>query len=355
MTFRRFMQGTGVLLVIVAAISWLSGGFESKIQPGGPGGPVVQAASDVQTATVERLEAPAFEWTSGTVLSARRTTVASRILASIEEVRVAAGDDVAAGDVLVTLDARDPIARVAQASETVKAAEAQRDLAKSELDRANDLLKRGVGTRQRYDQALSNLQVAKAEVDRLRQSLGEAETALSYTKIRAPVAGRVIDRLAEPGDTVGPGQSLLRLYDPGALRIEAPVRESLAVRLKVGDRLRVEVPALGEVMNGPIDEIVPFAESGARTLLVKVRLPGNTKLFSGLYARVAIPAGKRLRLVVPAGAVTRIGQLEFVNVIEDIGAVRRMVTSAESLEDGRLNILSGLSDGERVVIGGSPQ
>ena len=355
MTIRRALQGAGILLVIVAAIGWLSGWFESKIPPEGRAAPASQAALaavDAETAVVERIVEPAFEWASGTVRSARRTTVAARILARIEEVRVTAGDDVAAGDLLLTLDARDLRARVAQVRESLKAAQAQRDLAKRELDRADELLKRGIGTRQRYDQALSALQVGEAEADRLRQSLSEAETALSYTQILAPVAGRVIDRLAEPGDTVAPGQPLLRLYDPAALRVEAPVRESLAVRLNVGDALRVEISALAETTNGPIDEIVPFAESGARTLLVKIRMPSDARLYAGLYARVAIPAGERARILVPAEAVTRIGQLEFVTVIEDTGAARRMVTSGERLDDGRLDILSGLRAGERVVGGG---
>jgi len=354
MTIRRAIQGVGILFVVVASIGWLSGWFESKIPPNGrvaSEGQTTPVAIDAKTAVVERILEPAFEWTSGTVRSARRTTVAARILARIEEVRVAAGDDVAAGDLLLTLDARDLRARVAQAREKVKAAQAQRDLAKRELDRADELLKRGVGTRQRYDQALSALRVSEAEADRQRQSLSEAETALSYTKIRAPVAGRVVDRLAEPGDTVAPGQPLLRLYDPTALRVEAPVRESLAVRLNVGDAMRIEVSALAETMNGPIDEIVPYAESGARTLLVKVRMPSDVRLYAGLYARVAIPAGEQARLLVPAEAVIRIGQLEFVTAIETTGAVQRMVTSGKRMDDGRLDILSGLRAGERVVVG----
>ena len=57
------------------------------------------------------------------------------------------------------------------------------------------------------------------------------------------MTGRVVDRLAEPGDTAVPGRPLLRIYDPTLLRVEAPVRESLAVRLRVGDPLRVDVPA----------------------------------------------------------------------------------------------------------------
>jgi RND family efflux transporter MFP subunit len=250
---------------------------------------------------------------------------------------------------LAVLDARDLVSRAQQMRETLKAAQAQRDLAKSELARVEELLKRNVTTRQRHDQVVSALRVAEAEVDRLRQSLAEAETALSYTEIRAPGAGRVIDRLAEPGDVAAPGQPLLRLYDPAALRVEAPVRESLAVNLTVGQTLRVEIPALQETVEGPIDEIVPFSDPGARTLLVKVAIPADPRLLAGMFARAAIPAGERERILVPATAVTRIGQLEFVTVVGEDGVARRLVTTGNSTGDGRIEVLSGLRAGERVV------
>ncbi|WP_158008323.1 efflux RND transporter periplasmic adaptor subunit [Methyloceanibacter methanicus] len=289
------------------------------------------------------------EWASGAVESARRTTVAARILARIEDVHVVAGDEVAKGDILVTLDARDLMARVQQAREALKAGEAQRDLARQELTRTEQLLERGVSTQQRFDQAVSNLRVAEAQVDRLKQDLNEAQTALSFTEILAPVAGRVVDRLAEPGDTATPGQSLLRLYDPLALRVEAPVRESLALNLKTGDVLRVEIPALQDTLSGQIDEIVPYAEPGARTLLVKVRLPSDTAALAGMFARIAVPAGERARLLVPADAVKGIGQLEFVTVASDGQIGQRMVTTGQLSDDGRREVLSGLKEGERVV------
>lgn len=348
MMFRRLAAGLVVLVAITLIVAWLSGWFEEKIPPGQAETTGAEIPADATT-VVERVVEPAVEWVSGTVQSVRQTTVAARILARIEDVRVAAGDEVARGDLLLTLDARDLEARVRQAREALKAGEAQRDLARQELARAEELLKRGVATRQRFDRAVSELRVAEAEVDRLRQSLDEAETALSYTEIRAPVAGRVIDRLAEPGDTTAPGQPLLRLYDPEALRVEAPVRESLAVDLAVGDMLRVEISALQDKVAGAIDEIVPYAEPGARTLLVRVRLPSDARLFAGMFARIAVPASERARLLVPPDAVTRIGQLEFVTLAEDGRLARRMVTTGERTVDGRLEILSGLKEGAQVM------
>jgi RND family efflux transporter MFP subunit len=337
--------------VITGAVIWLSGGLGDRVPAGKIEHPAEGRPPDGVATTVELRHEPAVEWATGSLASARHTAVASRILARIEALRVAAGDEVAEDDELVVLDARDLQARVEQVREALRGARAELDFARTEKGRTEELLKKGVTTRQRFDQAVSAFRVAEAAVDRLKRSLEEAMTALSYTVIRAPVAGRVVDRLAEPGDMASPGQPLLRIYDPRVLRVEVPVRESLAVRLAVGQGLGVEVSALGAVVDGVIDEIVPLAETGARTLLVKVRLPSDPGLFAGMFARVAVPAGRRSRLVLPAAAVERIGQLEFVTVLgRDEQPERRLVTSGEIDAAGGIEILSGLAEGERVLL-----
>jgi len=346
---KRILVAVAGLVVIGLAVAWLSGSFEERIAPGEA--PAAVAAKGATAGiTVRRIERDAAEWASGTIESARRTAVASRILARIETIQVRAGAQVSAGDELVVLDAREAGARARQAEEALRAARSQRDLAAKEKTRIEELVRRGAATRQRLDQAVSALRVAEAETERLEQALAEARTALSHTVIRAPVGGRVVDRLADPGDTAVPGQTLLRIYDPTALRVEVPVRETLAVRLSLGQTITVEIPALGETAKGAIDEIVPFAETGARTLLVKIRLPQDPRLFAGMYARAAFPAGRETVLAIPAELVQRIGQLEFVAVVGPDGAQeRRAVTTGQDLGAGLVEALSGLSEGETLV------
>jgi RND family efflux transporter MFP subunit len=292
---------------------------------------------------------PVFEWSSGAVASARHTIVASRVLATIVDVRVRSGADVSSGDVLVVLDARDLAAREQEARQAHSAARAQLGLAEREAERFAHLVAEGVATVQESDRAAAALRVARAEVERTQQRLAEAAVAKSHAEIRAPVTGRVVERLAEPGETATPGRPLLRIYDPSVLRVEAPVRETLAVNLRLGDVLPVEVESIGMRVDGAVDEIVPFAEAGARTLLIKVRLPADPRLYAGLFARVAIPAGERTRVVVPENAIVREGQLEQVWIADASGAAElRSVTTGERLPDGRIEVLSGLREGERV-------
>jgi RND family efflux transporter MFP subunit len=348
---RRLIEAAAGLAAGGGAIFWLSGGLHERVAPGVAEVPVQPAPAGARLVRVERSVDAVAEWASGTVASARETVVSAQILARIEEVRVSAGDAVAAGDAIVLLDAKEAEARAAEAREALAAARARLALAEAEMARVQPLFERGVVTRQRLDQATAELSAAKAGVDRLAQTVEAAETALSYTVIRAPVGGLVVDRLAEPGEMASPARPLLRIYDPAALRVEAPVRESLAVRLRVGQALPVEVPAAGAAFDGRIEEIVPFAEPGARTLLIKVGVPQDPRLYAGLFARIAIPAGARQRLSVPAEAVARVGQLDFVTVVDAQGRLaRRLVTLGEAGADGRSEVLSGLAEGETVLL-----
>ncbi len=313
--------------------------------------PEIARSGEVVAAVSER--GPVVEWASGAVASARQTTVASRVLATIVDVPVRAGSQVAVGDSLVVLDARDLAARAQEARQSLSAARAQLVLEQSETERIARLVSEGVATIQQSDQAAAALRVAQAEVLRTQQALEAAQVAQSHTLIRSPVAGRVVDRLAEPGETATPGRPLLRIYDPSVLRVEVPVRESLAVNLRLGQPLAVEVEALSLRTEGEVDEIVPFAEAGARTLLVKVRLAADPRLYAGLYSRVAIPAGERTRVLVPESAIVRQGQLEQVWLAGSAGAAElRMVTTGERFADGRVEVLSGLRAGEQVHAAG---
>jgi RND family efflux transporter MFP subunit len=349
---RRFLEAVGGTVLLLLALSWLSGGCEEQTPPGRVALPELETADAGERVRVEERVEEATEWASGEVASERHTVVSSRVLARIEEVRVAAGSRVEQGDVLFVLDARDLKSRVGEADEALRAAQARLELAQSESERVQALFEKGVASKRQLDQATSELRAAEASARGFDEAREQSRTAFSFAEIRAPVSGRVVDRLAEPGDTATPGTPLLRIYDPTLLRVEVPVRESLAVHLRVGQPLEVEIPALGESLQSVIGEIVPLAEPGARTLLVKVRLHKvDERLFAGLYARVAIPAGERKRLLVPSGAVQEIGQLSYVDVVTEAGGrERRLVTTGRKEPDDRIEILSGLQPAETVWV-----
>lgn len=341
---------TGIA-VVSAAVIWLSGGCGPRIAP--EDGPPIRTreSGGEQIVTVERVRGPSFERSSGTVASARHATVSSKILARVESIAVRAGSEVKEGDVLVRLDRRDLEARVRAARESVSGARSALEFARSERERVEELWASNVASLQQLEQARTQYDVARSAFERAQELLRDAEVAMSHAEIRSPVAGRVVDRLAEPGDTAAPGAPLLRIYDPGALRLDVPVRESLATRLSPGQEIRVRIEAIDRNFEGMIDEIVPYAEPGARTFLVKIRLPQDPRLFAGMFGRADIPAGDRQRLRVPTVSVQRIGQLEYADVVRDDAAIeRRWITTGPVADPGWVEVLSGLAPGERVVL-----
>jgi RND family efflux transporter MFP subunit len=348
---RSIAQAVVGSVVLFAAVAWLSGGCAERIAPEDVAPPDLARAQESALVSVVEEEAPAWEQASGTVLSARHTTVSSKLLARIEEVKVRAGDEIEAGAVVVRLDARDLAARARAAREQRTASKAALELAISERDRIQELYASKVASRQQVDRAEAAYLVATATLERSEQALADAEVGVSHAEIRAPVGGRVVDRLAEPGDTAAPGAPLLRIYDPGAMRLEAAVREGLAVNLVPGQSLRVYIEALDLSLDGEIDEIVGAAEPGARTFLVKIRLSHAPRLFSGMFGRVRITAGMSRRVVAPAASIERIGQLQYAMVANAEGSLsRRMVTTGPELATGDVEILSGLRAGERVLV-----
>lgn len=348
---RKGFEIAASLLVMTLLILWMAGVFGAKIGPGVVAAKMLSAPADAATAQVEEVTVPVIEEAAGTVQAERKTVVSAQLVAVIREVRVRAGDPVNAGDALVVLDSRELEAKVLEARRASEAAAAARSRTEADFRRVKDLRARNIVSQSEFDQAESGFRVADAELERARQALQGAEVGLSYATIKAPVAGRIVDRFADPGDTAMPGRPLLSLYDPTALRIEVPVRESLVGRLKLDQGIQVRLGPEQKTIDGTVDEIVPQAEAGSRTFLVKVGLPKRDGMYTGMFGRVLIPTGERKRLLVPEAAVERIGQLDFANVLDGQRNVsRRLITLGPPAPDGRVEVLSGLRAGETVLL-----
>ncbi|MCA9025368.1 MAG: efflux RND transporter periplasmic adaptor subunit [Planctomycetaceae bacterium] len=335
---------------LVLVIAWLAGAFEEKIEPGehdvsvrrmaeGPAGEVHEVFKEYE------------EEALGTLKAADRTAVSSRVMARIDEMLVSADDVVEAGQTLARLEKDDFRARLNQAQESLTAATAKQTEARTSFQRIERLRDNNAATQSQFDTAKAAIDVAEADVRRAQQAVIEAETMLSFTEISAPRAGRIVDRLAEPGDMALPGQPLLTLYDPGSLRLEVPVREALALKLEPGAEVVVHIDALDRDFTGKVAQRVPQAEAASRSFLVKVDLPAADGLFEGMFGRLKIPVGTRRHLCLPTAAIREIGQLQFVDVIRpDDTLERRFIKTGRQGIPGKIEVLSGVEAGERVML-----
>ena len=125
----------------------------------------------------------------------------------------------------------------------------------------------------------------------------------AYATVRAPLSGRVIDKKVNAGDTVSPGQMLVTMYDPSHMQMVACVRESLALRLKIGEQVPARLDTLGYDCHSTVSEIVPEAQAESRSFHVKVTVPCPPNVYSGMFGRILIPLEDEDLLIVPAAAV----------------------------------------------------
>jgi len=341
------------MVLLVAVIAWLAGVLVDKIQPG----PAVAADRVMAPADKDRwdivheVRKEYFEEAVGTLKAASRTEISARVLAVINKIYVSAGTPVQEGAKLIELDPRNLETQLSQAKAALAAADAAANQAEGDYQRALKMGARNLISQQEMDGATRKRDVTRAELDHARQAKTEAEVMLSYATITAPKAGMIVDRLAEEGDTARPGVPLLVLYDPASLRLEAPVMEDLAIKLKLGQTLMVHIDATDSDVRATVDEIVPKAEAASRSFLVKVKLPRSPKLKEGMYGRLLVPAGTRRHLCLATAAIDTIGQLEFVWVIRpDRSMERRFIKTGRLGMPGRVEVLSGLKAGERVLL-----
>jgi membrane fusion protein (multidrug efflux system) len=289
-------------------------------------------------ATVQALRQPETERLElvGTAASHLSVNLSARINAYVNDVQATAGDRVKAGQKLVVLDDR-------EIREQLTAAEAQMKQADTEFKRARQLFAANAFSEQALTAAEAEATSAKAQVDRIR-------VLLTYAQVTAPMAGVVTERRVEVGDLASAGQVLLVLYDPTRMRLEVPVPVRLLDRLPLGRTLEVQLDYPSRVVTGQVTEVVSEIDADSRTRKVKLLLQDDSgDVLPGAFGRIGVEDSVRDCVSLPARAVLRRGQLEMVEVVEGERAVQRLVRT-RTLDADRVEILSGLSGGETVVV-----
>ncbi len=291
---------------------------------------------------------------TATIQASRRVMPGSKILGRVDAVLVSEGQPVKAGQLLATLESRDLGAAVHQAEAAVSAAEAQLTNARAQHDRMQELHARGSATTKNLEDATAGFQMAQAGVEQARANLEAARVNLGYARVVSPLDGWLVSKQIEAGDMVAPGRPLFTVEDLDPVKVVAEVPETEVSGLNAGDPAVVEVTAADFRQTGSISRIVPAGDARTRTFRCEIVLPNpGGVLKSGMFARVAFERTartmERAALLVPASAIVRRGQLEGLYVIEGSHARLRWVRTGES-RDGEVEVLSGLSPGDRYVV-----
>ena len=327
--------------------------------------PSPETVRNIAVLAVQQANVPDLLEAVGTVRAAQTSDAASQMMGNIVEIRVHEGDHVQRGQVLAVIDDSQPRAAVDRAiaaelaaQQQLAGADSDLALAESTLQRYQTLFEKKSVSPQEFDEvkarqqaALAHRDIAKAGQAQAQAALSQARTSLDYTRIRAPFDGVVTEKKADSGTLASPGMPIFTVEDVRRYRLEATVNENDLRYVRTGQQVAVVIDALDNAgLKGKVVQIVPAADAASRTFLVKIDLPTDTRLRSGLFGRAQFSRGERQALLIPRSAVVERGQLQGIYVLDQnkIASLRYITLGKPS--NAEVEVLAGLQDGERVVI-----
>ncbi|MFQ5515595.1 MAG: efflux RND transporter periplasmic adaptor subunit [Myxococcota bacterium] len=260
------------------------------------------------------------------------------VVASIEFVE---GQAVRHGDVLVRLRDEEQLA-------ILREAEAKNELARDAYERTRKLARQNVSAAAELDRARAEFAVSRAAVELAR-------LALDRTKVRAPFDGVVDERLVDPGDRVTDDTALVQIDAIDRLQLAFAIPELGVSVARVGLRVTLRVASLpGEEFAGEVFFVAPTLDTRSRQLRIKAWVPNpERRLRPGLFANLRIRIGERTdALVVPESAIAYDVTGPYVWRVADGDVAERVAVTLGTRDGGRVEIVSGLKAGDRIVAAG---
>jgi len=347
--------------------------------------PDIASSEDFQTATVSLQQQGHTITVGGTVVPYKEVTLAAQIPGEIDFVAGAEGDNFTAEAVLVAVDDENLQAKRRAATAAIYSAEAA--LRNSQVQYSRELVSPrvnslttmpGMGMPSMFDQFFtrnfgnmtgrndsgferhadlysqaSSVNQAQSQLMQARASLEALDASLKDTRLLAPFDGVIVEKFVEVGDTVQPGQPLIRFAYTKYLRLRIDVPVRLVPNLEKGMLLPARLDVRGVQVMARIAQIYPKADAKRHTVTVKLDLPQGVSGGPGMYGEVRIPdfsGSSPQKPVVPASALVWRGSFPSVFILVDGKPSLRLVRVGEPTGDGQVSILAGLKGGEQVIL-----
>jgi RND family efflux transporter MFP subunit len=317
------------------------------------------ASANSLTADLETADARAESITrefrlDGVVEAINQTTVSAQTQGTVKEIMVDVDDYVEKGAMIVRLKDTTQQAQLKKAQAVVKEATSHLKNAEDAYKRTRDVFEKKAISQSKLDEARHSLDAAKARLESAKASLDQAEEQLSYTRVTAPYSGFVTERQVEVGETVQPGKPIMTGVSLEHLRVNVDVPQSLINKIRQFGEAFVYVDTDKGERAVSVEKITiyPIADHASNTFKVRLDLPaGIDGLFPGMYVKASLVTGENQALVIPQKSVVRRSEVTAVYVLSDDGELQfRHVRLGNKLPDDKQAVLSGLTDGEKVVL-----
>jgi RND family efflux transporter MFP subunit len=385
---KLLVLGVTVLCLFVAVV------VAMRVRAGAPNG-ARAARGDIEhvayaaVAPVKRETVANSLFIAGQFLPYQNVELHAKVAGYIRNIYVDIGDRVHKGQVLAVLEIPELVAQVDEAKASVHHAEEEIQRAQSEVLRAEadnvalhanavrlvntDKARPGLIAQQELDDATAKDRASQAQVDAAKSALAATKQQLAvaqanqqhysalsdYSKIIAPYDGVVTWRFSDTGALVQAGTSntsglpVVTLAEVDMLRLRIPVPESLAATVRIGDPADVHVQATGEHFTGKVTRFTDALDPSTRTMQVEIDVSNsNYHLQPGMYADVQLSANSRPDvLAVPVEAIQRSDNKTSVLVVDPQNRIQSREVQIGIQSSNKVEILAGLTEGERVVVG----
>jgi RND family efflux transporter MFP subunit len=277
----------------------------------------------------------------------------------VTKVNVKVGQNVSAGQLLVSINNTDLLAKKAQVDASITQATAGYNNAKKDYDRFVNLFAQQSASQKELDDMTARYEMAKAGLEAAKQMRNEVMAQFSYSNITAPFSGTVTNTFVKEGDMANPGMPLVSIEGASRLQVTAMVSESDISNVKSGMPVIINVKSLNKEVAGKVSEVSLSAKNTGGQYLVKVILDKMDKtILSGMFVNVQFQKAKKEItssvksdiVLVPESALVRQGQLTGIYTVGSGNvAILRWLRIGKTF-GSQVEILSGLSSDEQYIV-----
>ena len=281
------------------------------------------AAADVlRVQTLELVQSLAI---AGPLRASNSAFVKARVAGELQGLVLREGDRVSAGQVVARIDATESQARVRQAQQQAEAARAQVDIARRSFDNNRSLVEQGFISKTALDTSAASLAAAEASFRAAQAGADLANKSLEDTVLRAPMAGVVAQRLAQPGERLAVDTRILEIVDLSRLELEASLSPADSLLVQPGQEALLSIEGASQTLSAKVLRVNPSAVAGSRAVLAYLAVQSNPGLRQGLFAQGRLSIGKLQVLAIPLAAVRTDKPLPYVLLIQDGAVVHQTV------------------------------
>ena len=290
---------------------------------------------------------------SGPLKAVNSAFVKARVAGELQGLTVREGDFVKAGQIVARVDSTESQARVRQAQQQAESAKAQVDIAKRAFDNNRSLVEQGFISKTALDSSIATLSSAEANFRAAQAGADVAGKSLDDTVLRAPIAGQIAQRLAQPGERVSVDARIVEIVDLSRLELEASLSAADSLNVKVGQTAQLTVEGAAKPLNARVVRVNPSAVAGSRAVLAYLAIDTEAGLRQGLFAQGLLATGAVNALAVPLSAVRTDKPQPYVQVLADGKIVHRTVTvgTRGDVAGQTMVGIEGVADGASVLTG----